>query len=321
MSGSQIPNSFGSGPLKDIYGTSKYEIWKFPEYIEPTAPDNGNYLTFYINIPNESYWASSPQPGVAPSQPVMNQGNGAIVARRFGLRNPAGVVGKRENFIYSKENLVLESHTTRTTTAISLFVPNTMVWSQDAIYDTVSLSQLLGGIGNIESALSSLAGGNIAASLIAGIAAKFGGGGALATGGLAAAGLALNPQNFLLFRQIDFRRFQFDFLLTPSNQKETETINQIIYLFRFHASPEVLTGSSGRFFVPPSEFDIDVVHNGNVNRNIPKINTCVMTSINVDYSAGGQWSSYYDGAAQQVRLTLNFMEKEIITKDLVQAGW
>ncbi len=305
-----------TSPLQALY-TDKYnyQVFQFPPSIEPTVPDKGGYIVFFINIPVESHWNTNPPTGNV--QPTMNRG--AVAAKRFGLYS-GSVVSSVEKALLTPQNLILESHTVRTTAMVALFMPNTMVWNQQYEWDTHSLSAMFPKLIAAESTLGEIAHGgdmsNLSGAALGALKA-FGGAPSVITAGLAAAGLAFNPQNFLLFRQVDFRRFQFDFLLTPQNQKETEMINQIIYLFRFHSAPEIQAGGLGAYFIPPSEFDIQFVHDGTENTNIPKISTCVMTSVNVDYAASGQWSTTYDGAPQQVRLTLQFMEKEIMTKKTI----
>jgi hypothetical protein len=315
--------------------TFTYDLLQYPLTENPDYPNNGHNIIFYINIPQLSAWNTGPQQGPGP---VANRGN--VNATQFGLRAPGagdtnadGTGGN--GLLGAVTNAVLSDKTVRTTSAISLYIPPTMVFGHHLNWENVSLTSALGVFGDI-GALAGLleqghwgAAGAAAASIIPDVTKRLGslfgfkgGVGAVdRNAALAAAGIADNPQNFLLFKQIDFRKFQFDFILTPETPQEASIINQIIYLFRFNSVPEVLTGSVGRYFVPPSEFDIDIIHNGQRNINIPLISTCVLNSINVDYAAAGQWSTTYDGVPQQIRMTLDFTEKVILTKDLVQSGF
>jgi hypothetical protein len=64
--------------------------------------------------------------------------------------------------------------------------------------------------------------------------------------------------------------------------------------------------------------------NGKQNNNIPKISTCVLESIDTDYSPGGPFSAYEitgqsatrggTGMPVGIRLSLQFKETEIMTK-------
>jgi hypothetical protein len=75
--------------------------------------------------------------------------------------------------------------------------------------------------------------------------------------------------------------------------------------------------------IPPSEFDISFYYNGELNPNIPKISTCVMESMDVDYAPNG-FSAYEvpgesakmgrTGMPVAIRMSLQFKETEIMTK-------
>lgn len=137
-------------------------------------------------------------------------------------------------------------------------------------------------------------------------------------------GVVQNPMLELLYSKPDFRSFRFDFMFHPRSQKEAEEVQKIIERLRFHQAPEVAQGGTGGFFmVPPSEFDISFYYRGKINPNIPKISTCVLTNIDVDYAPNG-FSAYEipgqppstggTGMPVATRLSLNFRETEILTK-------
>jgi len=341
-SGNNPPNQNGvnqvNGPLSDLHSPDfNYTLYKYPfSAANETAPKDMHEIVFYINVPQDSSWNSGPQNGPLPM--ANRVGN----ASNFGLRQDSGDDSGQSGSIATGSNTTLASPTAfilsrksvRTTAAISLYIPQTMVFSHTMMYDNVSLTDALGVLGTAGSGLYAAATGSsskaVAASLLS-IAPKlanfFGlsGVGDALKGindvGMAALGLADNPQNFLLFKQINFRKFQFDFVLTPENANEAQVIQQIIYLLRFHSVPEVQGGTLGRYFIPPSDFDIDILQNGSRNQHLPQINTCVLNSVAVDYAASGQWGAYYDGSPLQTRLTLDFTETSILTKDLVQSGF
>jgi hypothetical protein len=119
-------------------------------------------------------------------------------------------------------------------------------------------------------------------------------------------------------------------MMYPRSSKEALEVQRILNRLRFHQAPEILkegAGGFGSFFlVPPSEFDIEFYYNGRINPNIPKISTCVLTSIDTDYAPNG-WAAYEvpsdrgnsvlgkTGMPVGIRLSLNFQETEILTKD------
>ena len=158
-------------------------------------------------------------------------------------------------------------------------------------------------------ALSQLKGGDLAFTALSSL-----------TGGI----LAKNPQLELIYSAPAFRSFNFQFMFYPRDEKEASEVIDIIELFKFHQAPEILVGSYGRFLVPPSEFDIRFMYNGQINPNIPTVSTCVLESIDVDYAPNG-FAAYETGNDNTpikgktgmpvaIRLDLRFKEVEILTK-------
>jgi len=137
-------------------------------------------------------------------------------------------------------------------------------------------------------------------------------------------GKVQNPMLELLYTSPAFREFRFDFLMFPRSEIEALEVQKIIDLLRFHQAPELVKNSGGYFLYPPSEFDISFYYNGQVNPNIPKISTCVLTSIETDYAPGG-FATYEvegepiasmgrTGMPVGVRLSLSFKETEYLVK-------
>jgi hypothetical protein len=110
----------------------------------------------------------------------------------------------------------------------------------------------------------------------------------------------------------------------PRSEQEALQVQNIISRLRFHQAPELVSGSGGFFLYPPSELDISFYYNGSVNPNIPKISTCVLETIDVDYAPNG-FSAYEvpgesaasvgrTGMPVAVRLSLQFKETEYLVK-------
>jgi hypothetical protein len=144
---------------------------------------------------------------------------------------------------------------------------------------------------------------------------------------LGAFGYAVNPQYEVLYSSTALRQFQFDFLFTPRSEKEAEQVYNIIESLKFHSSPEILSGTSGRFLLAPSAFDIGFYYNGTRNPNIPLISTCVCENVSVDYAPQG-FSAYETtdnkpgvgktGTPVATRLSLRFKEITLVTKELIR---
>jgi hypothetical protein len=218
--------------------------------------------------------------------------------------------------------------TKRITSAVALYMPETVNVTYNANWQSDSLTEAMGSAGlaaDITKTISSAYANKSLSSLApyaAGAGAKIGeklgivGNGATDFA-LFTQGYALNPRLEVLFKGTDMRHFQFDFLFSPFSAQESTNVENIIKMFRYHQAPEINTNDYGLLFVPPSEFDIDFLKDGQINSKIHQIGTCVLSGMNVDYAPFG-WSTFEDGSPTNIRMTLQFMETEIVTKQRVR---
>ena len=133
-------------------------------------------------------------------------------------------------------------------------------------------------------------------------------------------GFVFNPQQQVMFSGIEFREYQMDFVFTPYSAQEAATVNNIIKAFRRAASPTKITQAAGLFFNPPSVFEVDFTFNGKTNPNLNKIKRSVLKSVKVDYAPNG-WAAYQDGQPIQTKMTLDFMELELVTRADIESGY
>ena len=137
-------------------------------------------------------------------------------------------------------------------------------------------------------------------------------------------GQATNPYMEVLFTQMGLRSFSYDFTFAPRNKEETDQVQRIIQLFRFHMAPE-LKGANNRFLTLPSTFDIHYMYqleDGKASENdfYNRIATCVLESCDVDYTPNGV-QSFASGAPTQIKMSLGFKETELLTKDRINEGF
>ena len=225
----------------------------------------------------------------------------------------------------------------RTTDTIALYMPDTLNFTYNQAYSDASAKDAFGLIGQVAQAGASAVDGYkrggalgsvenlspFAAEVAAGLS-KTGDLGFTALSALTGGVLAQNPQLELIYSRPQFRSFRFQFMFYPRDERESREVLDIIELLQFHQAPEILEGTYGRFLVPPSEFDIEFYYNGEVNKNIPTVSTCVLESIDVDYAPNG-FAAYETGNSNRpekggtgmpvgIRLDLGFKEVEILTK-------
>ena len=137
-------------------------------------------------------------------------------------------------------------------------------------------------------------------------------------------GQATNPYMEVIFEKVGMRTFDYNFTFQPRNAEETEDVQTIIKMFRFHMLPE-MQGANERFLTLPSTFDIHYMYqlsseNARENSFYSKIATCVLNGVDVDYTPDGV-KSFASGAPTQIKMGLNFMETEMLTKEHVDQGY
>ena len=58
-----------------------------------------------------------------------------------------------------------------------------------------------------------------------------------------------------------------------------------------------------------------------INPNLPKLATCVLQGIDVNYGSAGQWTAFEDGMPVEISMQLRFKEVEIMHKELIKQGF
>tara|TARA_B100000035_G_scaffold273000_1_gene248613 strand:+ start:49 stop:1062 length:1014 start_codon:yes stop_codon:yes gene_type:complete len=220
-----------------------------------------------------------------------------------------------------------------TTSAIALYMPNTIKATYKQTYDT----EEAGIAGDLEALGASVPSGAASSEQIkaflggtAGIALKEGKklvGELVSLAGAGdpirfiqkRAGTALNPRNEQFYNSPDFRSFSYSFDFWPRSKDEAKAVEDIILIFKYNSAPgfKDLAGSQ---FTIPNYFKIKYMHNGEVNTKLNLISACYCTNVDVDYAPDGQPSFFEDGSPVHIKLTVDFVEDRILTKADIEAG-
>lgn len=190
---------------------------------------------------------------------------------------------------------------------ISFFMPNTVQFTNENEYRDISLTEMAGA------GIKAAAGFGVLGGLIENA-------GSAALGASALSGYPINPKIEILFSNTPQRTFQFDFQFAPTTETESTILKQIIQTLRAEAAPERIA-VGGFIWKAPSTFDITFLHNGKENLNIPRIQECVLTQIDLDYAPSGVWATFRNGYPAQVRLQLRFREREPNARDAIEEGF
>ena len=143
-------------------------------------------------------------------------------------------------------------------------------------------------------------------------------------------GKILSNRMEMTFEGVDRREFSFEFKFLPKTENEAIAVDEIVQMFRFYMAPSFDGGlDTSRTYIVPSTFDIHYMYNGNENKFINKISTCVCTAANVTY--GGERTQFFRpttlgekaGSTPPVEtsISLSFKELEVITQEKIAAGY
>ena len=245
---------------------------------------------------------------------------------RTAARNAPGAilgagVGLAAYELISASALLKPDTTHRITDAIALYVDGPPVVRYNMNYATKDLGTLVGLLsGSVLDSKKSSGAAEAAAAIgmtMAKLPGAFGGGD-LASAIAKSSGTALNPFKEVVFESVDFRSFNFKYKFFPKNKIESDSVNNIVNLFKEHMHPEL---SDGRlFFIAPSQFQITYYFDSAPNRYFHKFKPCALESMEVTFG-GEQFSSFKDGTPTEVNMSLTFRELEILTRASIKEGY
>jgi hypothetical protein len=284
----------------------------FPEDLG--QEDNAHYMILNINVPvqgfnnpNSAINSRLPNGSVLPGDANLS----TVDKLRFGASSYSDI-GFNQNYLSPPR------WTRRIKESIALHMPNGgLVFTEPNVYEEVSMTALAGNfVGGVISSLLPKEGTLVNRSNGLNL---FNSIGSVIKSGSQILGAPINPRVEVLFSTRPQRQWVFEVFMIPRSETEAETVKQIIQTIRYYAAPEITT--SGFFFVPPAEFDITFFFNGQENQNLPRINTCVLERIDIDYAPETTYSTFVNGQPIAIRMSLAFREVEILHKERVFQGF
>jgi len=295
----------------------------------------GNYVLFNINVSDDSRLLKSGSATPVKKQPTRDQRGaligskitnaegigasavsgvltGGLIGGDFKGATIGGLLGAGAGAIVADAAGDLSRQQKRITAGIMLYVPNQLSvnYSMDfGAEDTFAFQAA--AMANREVAKATA---NSAKSIAKDIATNLALSKTPISGALSAAsGMAANPMKEQVFKNVNFRKFTFDYTFSPRTAAESRTVNKIINTFKLHMHPE-FKDTSNFVFIYPSEFDITYYSGGSENFNLHRHTSCVLESMNVNYTPNGAFNTFEGGMPTQINVTLSFVELAILTK-------
>lgn len=123
-----------------------------------------------------------------------------------------------------------------------------------------------------------------------------------------------NPRLETIFKDISFRQFTFQFKMAPRSRKEAESVRAIVKAFRYHSAPDFKPSDNNKYFIFPSQFEIEFLRDASPHPDLPVIGRAVCTGVDVNYTSAGALYELENGHPVEIEMTLAFTEMEVVTK-------
>jgi len=141
-------------------------------------------------------------------------------------------------------------------------------------------------------------------------------------------GRVITPRMEMMFEGVGRRSFSYTFNFIPKSADEARTIERIIYAFKENMFPEYSNPNTRREMNIPNVFDIQYMYEDRENGFMNKISTCFLEKMDVKYGAD-RYTAHEPTYArrgggpppQKSEITLNFVEMETLSKDMIYQGY
>ena len=119
-------------------------------------------------------------------------------------------------------------------------------------------------------------------------------------------GTILNPNMTLLMNAPSLRSFNFQFKMTPRDDREAKQVKSIIRSFKKNMAP--FTETSKTFLKTPNVFELRYKKGNDDHPFLHQFKQCALTDISTNYTGEGVYATYGDGSPISTIMTLQFTE-------------
>jgi hypothetical protein len=117
--------------------------------------------------------------------------------------------------------------------------------------------------------------------------------------------IVFNNKTTATFEDMSIRTFSFTFKMVPESDKDSTAILDIENVLRTNMYPEA--SQSGYALKYPPEFKVTFYRGKEVDKFMPKLMKCYLTSLSTQYNSNGNMF-HKDGAPTDTTITLSFQE-------------
>ena len=129
-----------------------------------------------------------------------------------------------------------------------------------------------------------------------------------------ATGQVLDPNMELLFNNVTLRSFNFEFDLAPRDRTESQTIKQMLRLFKKSMNAKK-GGDKGIFISSPDVFQLSYKSGTEDHKFLHKFKPMALLNMSVNYTGSGTYATYDDTTPVHMKLSLSFQELNPVYAD------
>ena len=127
-------------------------------------------------------------------------------------------------------------------------------------------------------------------------------------------GVIPNSNTELLFDNVKLRTFEFNWRMSPRDEREAREVKKIIRFFKQGMAAKTMRSTAGKpslYLGSPNIFRLQYrTAGGDIIEGVNRIKPCAVVGTSVNYTPDGQWSAYDKGQPVSCTLSVNMSELE-----------
>ena len=149
-------------------------------------------------------------------------------------------------------------------------------------------------------------------------------------------GVARNPNVEVLFQNMELRTFDLTFKMAPYSERDVQSMDAIIKIFKQAMLPQYRLGKSdkvfgfdgqkgalqGGFIKVPRVCSVNFMRGGRRNRFLPRYKMCAITDVGVNYTPDGTYATFDRSSPVATEIKISFMETKLVfSEDISERGF
>ena len=149
-------------------------------------------------------------------------------------------------------------------------------------------------------------------------------------------GVARNPNVEVLFQNIELRTFDLTFKMAPYSERDVQSMDAIIKIFKQAMLPQYRLGKDdkvfgqdgqkgalqGGFIKVPRVCAVNFMRGNRRNRFLPRYKMCAITDVGVNYTPDATYATFDRSSPVATEIKISFMETKLVfSEDISDRGF